>query len=81
MHGKVMSCDKVLFMVASPDEDDNDSALCMYPLNIINEQLVDIISACYSDSGKISGFPAVDIPYSSKTDEFCTSKISVSASV
>uniref|UniRef100_A0A671YTN7 Plexin b2b n=1 Tax=Sparus aurata TaxID=8175 RepID=A0A671YTN7_SPAAU len=70
MHGKVMSWDKVLFMVASPDEDDNDSALCMYPLNIINEQLVDIISACYSDSGKISGFPAVDIPYSSKTDEF-----------
>uniref|UniRef100_A0A8D3DRN3 Plexin b2b n=1 Tax=Scophthalmus maximus TaxID=52904 RepID=A0A8D3DRN3_SCOMX len=38
-------------------------------------RLVDIISACYSDSGKISGFPAVDIPYSSKTDEFCTSKI------
>ncbi|KAM8750520.1 plexin-B2b [Acanthopagrus schlegelii] len=76
MHGKVMSWDKVLFVVASPDEDDNDSALCMYPLNAINEQLVDIISACYSDSGKISGFPAVDIPYSSKTDEFCTSKIS-----
>ena len=80
MHGKVMSWDKVLFVVASPDEDDNDSALCMYPLNAINEQLVDIISACYSDSGKISGFPAVDIPYSSKTDEFCTSKISVSGS-
>ncbi|KAG8012260.1 Plexin-B2, partial [Nibea albiflora] len=66
---------KVLFMVASSDEDDNDSALCMYPLNLINERLVDIISACYSDSGKIGGFPAVDIPYSSKTDEFCTSRI------
>uniref|UniRef100_A0A671YXT0 Plexin b2b n=1 Tax=Sparus aurata TaxID=8175 RepID=A0A671YXT0_SPAAU len=52
----VMSWDKVLFMVASPDEDDNDSALCMYPLNIINEQLVDIISACYSDSAEIFPF-------------------------
>lgn len=78
-YGKVFSWNKVLFMVATPDDDDNDSALCMYPLNAINERLVDIISACYSDSGKISGFPAVDIPYSSKTDEFCTSKISVSA--
>uniref|UniRef100_A0A4W6D302 Plexin b2b n=1 Tax=Lates calcarifer TaxID=8187 RepID=A0A4W6D302_LATCA len=70
--------------VASPGKelarDDNDSALCMYPLNAINERLVDIISACYSDSGKISGYPAVDIPYSSKTDEFCTSRIAVSAS-
>ncbi|XP_062277642.1 plexin-B2b isoform X1 [Scomber scombrus] len=75
-YGKVFSWNKVLFMVATPDDDDNDSALCMYPLNAINERLVDIISACYSDSGKISGFPAVDIPYSSKTDEFCTSKIS-----
>uniref|UniRef100_A0AAQ5ZPB5 Sema domain-containing protein n=1 Tax=Amphiprion ocellaris TaxID=80972 RepID=A0AAQ5ZPB5_AMPOC len=73
--------DKVLFMVARPDDDDdNNSALCVYPLNSINERLVDIISACYSDSGKISGFPAVDIPYSSKTAEFCTSTIAVSSS-
>uniref|UniRef100_A0A8C4HS01 Plexin b2b n=1 Tax=Dicentrarchus labrax TaxID=13489 RepID=A0A8C4HS01_DICLA len=78
MYGKVVSWNKVLFMVASPDDDDNDSALCMYPLNFINERLVDIISACYSDSGKISGFPAVDIPYSSKNEEFCSSKIAVS---
>lgn len=77
-YGKVDSWKKVLFLVASPDDDDNDSALCMYSLNAINERLVDIISACYSDSGKISGTPAVDIPYSSKTDEFCTSKIAVS---
>ncbi|KAF1386962.1 hypothetical protein PFLUV_G00100300 [Perca fluviatilis] len=74
-YGKVDYWNKVLFMVASPDDDPSDSALCMYPLNSINERLVDIISACYSDSGKISGVPAVDIPYSSKTDEFCTSKI------
>lgn len=78
MYGKVVSWSKVLFVVASPDDDDNTSALCMYPLHRINERLVDIISACYSDSGKISGFPAVDIPYSSKTDEFCTSRMPVS---
>lgn len=81
LYGKVYSWNKVLFMVASPDEDGTDSALCMYPLNAINEQLVDIISACYSDSGKIAGQPAVDIPYSSRTDEFCSTKIAVSAPV
>ncbi|CDQ93405.1 unnamed protein product [Oncorhynchus mykiss] len=74
-YGKVLAWHKVLFMVASPDDDGTDSALCMYPLNTINERLVDIISACYSDSGKIAGIPAVDIPYSYKTDEFCTSHI------
>ncbi|XP_034541546.1 plexin-B2b [Notolabrus celidotus] len=75
IYGKVVPWSKVLFMVASPDDDENDSALCMYSLSHINERLSDIISACYSDSGKISGFPAVDIPYSSKNEEFCTSKI------
>uniref|UniRef100_A0A3Q3N3B9 Plexin b2b n=1 Tax=Mastacembelus armatus TaxID=205130 RepID=A0A3Q3N3B9_9TELE len=79
-YGKVVSWSKVLFIVASPDDDDSDSALCMYSLNSINERLVDIISACYSDSGKISGYPAVDIPYSYKNDEFCTSKIAVGVS-
>ncbi|KAL7402271.1 hypothetical protein ABVT39_012324 [Epinephelus coioides] len=75
LYGNVVPWSKVLFMVASPDEDISESALCMYPLNSINERLVDIISACYSDSGKISGVPAVGIPYSSKTDEFCTSNL------
>lgn len=79
-YGKVDSWSKVLFIVASSDEDDGKSALCMYSLNSINKRLVDIISACYSDSGKISGLPAVDIPYSSKNDEFCSSKISVTVS-
>ncbi|XP_029009436.1 plexin-B2b [Betta splendens] len=74
-YGKVVSWSKVLFTVASPDGDDGDAALCMYPLHYINEKLVDIISACYSDSGKIGSFPAVHIPYSSKTEEFCTSNI------
>ncbi|XP_042157362.1 plexin-B2b [Oncorhynchus tshawytscha] len=74
-YGQVLPWHKVLFMVASPYDDSADSALCMYPLKAINERLVDLISACYSDSGKIAGTPAVDIPYSSKTDEFCTSRI------
>uniref|UniRef100_A0A3P8RCU7 Sema domain-containing protein n=1 Tax=Astatotilapia calliptera TaxID=8154 RepID=A0A3P8RCU7_ASTCA len=66
-YGTVTSFTKVLFMVAHPDDDESDSALCMYPLNSINQQLMDIISACYSDSGEISGVPAVDVPYSSQT--------------
>uniref|UniRef100_A0A672Z832 Plexin-B2-like n=1 Tax=Sphaeramia orbicularis TaxID=375764 RepID=A0A672Z832_9TELE len=73
-YGKVDPWSKVLFTVASPDDDVTDGALCMYPLNSINEHLVNIISACYIDSGKINGIPAVDIPYLSKKEEFCTSK-------
>lgn len=78
-YGTVTSFTKVLFMVAHPDDDESDSALCMYPLNSINQQLMDIISACYSDSGEISGIPAVDVPYSSQTYTACTSKISKDA--
>lgn len=73
-YGDVQFWDKVLFVVASPDEDHTESALCLYPLKRINERMVDIISACYSDSGKIGGKPAVDIPYSPKTDDFCTGR-------
>ncbi|XP_053740821.1 plexin-B2b [Synchiropus splendidus] len=72
-YGKVSDSTKILFMLASPDNDKTESALCLYPLTSINERVVDIISACYSDRGKISGFLAVDIPYSSKSDEPCTS--------
>uniref|UniRef100_A0A672Z8S3 Plexin-B2-like n=1 Tax=Sphaeramia orbicularis TaxID=375764 RepID=A0A672Z8S3_9TELE len=56
-YGKVDPWSKVLFTVASPDDDVTDGALCMYPLNSINEHLVNIISACYIDSGKINGIP------------------------
>uniref|UniRef100_A0AAQ4P2Z2 Plexin b2b n=1 Tax=Gasterosteus aculeatus aculeatus TaxID=481459 RepID=A0AAQ4P2Z2_GASAC len=70
---KVAPWSKVLFMVASQEDDVHQSALCMYPLDSINERLVDIIGACYSNSGKHHGLPVVDIPYSSKTD--CTSTI------
>uniref|UniRef100_A0A8C4HTN9 Plexin b2b n=1 Tax=Dicentrarchus labrax TaxID=13489 RepID=A0A8C4HTN9_DICLA len=38
---------KLARVMTESDDDDNDSALCMYPLNFINERLVDIISACY----------------------------------
>ncbi|KAL0968032.1 hypothetical protein UPYG_G00261380 [Umbra pygmaea] len=74
-YGTVYSEHRVMFVVASTDEGSADSALCMYPLNRINEKLVEIITACYSDSGKIGGNSAVDIPYSSKTDGFCTNSI------
>ncbi|XP_077452194.1 plexin-B2b [Stigmatopora argus] len=75
VYGRVQPWNKVLFVVASSEDENLDSALCMYTLDAINERLMDIITACYSDSGKISGFAAVDIPYSSKSAEFCTSKI------
>ncbi|KAJ0069817.1 hypothetical protein NL108_014738 [Boleophthalmus pectinirostris] len=60
LYGNVVSWRKVLFMVASSDDNPGESALCMYPLDTINEKLGNIISACYIDSGKISGDPAKD---------------------
>uniref|UniRef100_A0AAY4E5Q6 Sema domain-containing protein n=1 Tax=Denticeps clupeoides TaxID=299321 RepID=A0AAY4E5Q6_9TELE len=66
-YGSVLSWDKVLFLVASTDEDNPESALCMFPLSKINEKILEITSACYSDSGKINGKPVVYVPYSSKT--------------
>ncbi|KAJ8374068.1 hypothetical protein SKAU_G00046480 [Synaphobranchus kaupii] len=68
-HGHVAPTDKVLFAVFSNDEDSASSALCMYPLKSINEQLLKIISACYGDSGK-----GVYTPYNSRTPNFCVSK-------
>uniref|UniRef100_A0AAY4E7U8 Sema domain-containing protein n=1 Tax=Denticeps clupeoides TaxID=299321 RepID=A0AAY4E7U8_9TELE len=56
-YGSVLSWDKVLFLVASTDEDNPESALCMFPLSKINEKILEITSACYSDSGKINGKP------------------------
>ncbi|XP_062403466.1 plexin-B2b [Sardina pilchardus] len=73
LYGDVLSWDKVLF-VASSDEDETESALCLYPVNNINKRIVEIISACYSDSGKIGGRPAVDVPYSTSTTEFCAKR-------
>ncbi|RVE71572.1 hypothetical protein OJAV_G00053220 [Oryzias javanicus] len=64
---------KVLFMVARSDDD--KSALCMYPLSSINWKLMEIISACYTDSGRISNKPAVYAPYFSSSENHCNSKI------
>ncbi|CAL8359228.1 unnamed protein product [Lota lota] len=76
-NSKVNDMEKVLFVVASQPDDDGDSnsALCMYPLKAINVGLQDIIDACYFEKGEIGGKPAVDIPYSSKRDEFCKNPI------
>lgn len=43
----------------------------MYPLKSINNQLVEIIGACYIHGGIINNKAAVYSPYSSKSDELC----------
>lgn len=45
----------------------------MYPLRSINERLVEIIGACYSNNGIINERAAVYSPYSSKAEELCSS--------
>ncbi|XP_039891728.1 plexin-B2a [Simochromis diagramma] len=72
-YGTVSASDKVLFVTFTSDEDPSTSAMCMYPLKAINDKLVQIIGACYSNSGIIDHKPAVYSPYSSKSDELCLS--------
>ncbi|XP_078138128.1 plexin-B2-like isoform X2 [Centroberyx gerrardi] len=72
-YGPVSASDKVLFVTFSSDEDPSTSAMCMYPLRSINKRLVEIIGACYSDNGIINGKAAVYSPYSSKSEELCSS--------
>ncbi|KAF7652927.1 hypothetical protein LDENG_00089670 [Lucifuga dentata] len=72
-YGPVSASDKVLFVIFSSDEDPSTSAMCMYPLQSINRRLVDIIGACYSENGIINGKAAVYSPYSSKSEELCSS--------
>uniref|UniRef100_A0A8C9U7I9 Plexin B2 n=1 Tax=Scleropages formosus TaxID=113540 RepID=A0A8C9U7I9_SCLFO len=52
-YGQVQSQDKILFVASSTDEDKPRSGLCMYPLRSINQQIMEIISACYTKNGKI----------------------------
>uniref|UniRef100_A0A8C2GH35 Plexin b2b n=1 Tax=Cyprinus carpio TaxID=7962 RepID=A0A8C2GH35_CYPCA len=52
-YGNVREWDKVLFVVASSEEGTTESALCMYPLKNINQKLLAIVTACYTDNGKI----------------------------
>ncbi|XP_033846131.1 plexin-B2a [Periophthalmus magnuspinnatus] len=70
-YGQVFASDKVLFVTFTSDEDSHSSAMCMFPLLSINNRLVEIIDACYSDSGIIKNKPAVYSPYSSKSEELC----------
>ncbi|XP_068611389.1 plexin-B2-like [Brachionichthys hirsutus] len=71
-YGPVSTSDKVLFVTFSSDEDPSSSAMCMYPLRSVNERMVDIIGACYSDNGVINGSAAVYAPYSSKSEQLCS---------
>ncbi|XP_042259850.1 plexin-B2-like [Thunnus maccoyii] len=72
-YGPVSTSDKVLFVTFTSDEDPSHSAMCMYPLRSINKRLLEIIGACYNNSGIINGKAAVYLPYSSKTDDLCIS--------
>ncbi|KAM9846101.1 plexin-B2-like [Aulostomus maculatus] len=72
-YGPVSAHDKVLFITFSSDEDPSFSALCMYPVHYINKRLLEIIGACYSDNGIINEKAAVYSPYSSKSEELCSS--------
>nr|XP_040028481.1 plexin-B2a isoform X2 [Gasterosteus aculeatus aculeatus] len=72
-YGSVSASDKVLFVTFTSDEDPSRQP-CMYPLVSINERLVRIIKACYSDEGNINEKSAVYSPYSSKSEELCKNK-------
>ncbi|KAL0963116.1 hypothetical protein UPYG_G00349940 [Umbra pygmaea] len=76
-YGTVKASDKVLFVVFSSDENVSASALCLYPLNAVNQRLVDVIEACYSHSGNIAhdgtNVSAVYSPYSNKKEPLCIS--------
>lgn len=52
----------------------------MFPLRSINKRLVEIIEACYSGNGLVSGKASVYLPYSSKPDD-CRSNEQVSRQV
>ncbi|KAJ8416328.1 hypothetical protein AAFF_G00356160, partial [Aldrovandia affinis] len=70
-YGTVRSTDRVLFAVFGTDEEHGNSALCMYPLKAINQRLVEIIGACYTNHGKIGETKAVSPPYS-PAHSFCS---------
>uniref|UniRef100_UPI003D9C8BA2 plexin-B2b isoform 2 precursor n=1 Tax=Danio rerio TaxID=7955 RepID=UPI003D9C8BA2 len=70
-YGTVKEWDKVLFVVASSEEGATESALCMYPLKNINQKLLAIVTACYTDNGKIDDRLVVESPYTSSKDGPC----------
>ncbi|XP_041833898.1 plexin-B2a [Melanotaenia boesemani] len=72
-YGRVSASDKVLFITFTSGEDSSVSAMCMYPLKSINHRLVEITGACYNHNGMINNTLAVYSPYSSKSEELCSS--------
>ncbi len=70
-YGNVREWDKVLFVVASSEEGATESALCMYPLKNINQKLLAIVTACYTNNGKIDDRLVVESPYTSSKDDPC----------
>uniref|UniRef100_A0A3B3QK27 Sema domain-containing protein n=1 Tax=Paramormyrops kingsleyae TaxID=1676925 RepID=A0A3B3QK27_9TELE len=63
-YGVIWPKHKVLFVVSSTDGDESRSALCMYPLNAINDQFKEILRACYLKQGYVNNKIADDSPYS-----------------
>lgn len=70
-YGTVKEWDKVLFVVASSEEGATESALCMYSLKSINQKLLAIVTACYTNNGKIDDRLVVESPYTSSKDGPC----------
>ncbi|KAI7791770.1 plexin-B2-like [Triplophysa rosa] len=67
--------DKVLFAVFSADENNSQSALCMYPLSSINARLEEVIESCYIGEVLEDEKPkTVYSPYISKTEAICNTK-------
>ncbi|XP_024140535.1 plexin-B2 [Oryzias melastigma] len=68
---KVSDQDKVLFVTFTSDEDPHSSAMCMYPLQAINDQFEQLTKACYLKHGMINDKSVVYSPYANKPDESC----------
>lgn len=69
--------DKVLFAVFSK-ADGLDSALCMYPLSSINSRLKEAVESCYKGEYIDKKPKAVSSPYTTKNEELCAPRRSVS---
>uniref|UniRef100_A0A3P9QF96 Plexin b2a, tandem duplicate 1 n=1 Tax=Poecilia reticulata TaxID=8081 RepID=A0A3P9QF96_POERE len=66
-YGPILAHDEVLFATFS-NEDDN-SAMCMYPLKFIDKQIYKVIDACYNHGGLINNQLAVYSPYSTSNSK------------
>uniref|UniRef100_A0A3Q2PA14 Plexin b2a, tandem duplicate 1 n=1 Tax=Fundulus heteroclitus TaxID=8078 RepID=A0A3Q2PA14_FUNHE len=64
----ISPAEKVLFATFT-SEQEHTSAMCMYPLKLINEQIDKLREACYVNDGRIDNMVAVYSHYSSSKSE------------